>query len=413
MRNALSIATRTLTITITIALAATACVADDETAATFEAESTLPPVTADDADATGSTSDPTDTSTVTTEPTTTTAPLADLQGLDVELVADGLNQPVTVAVNDAVDDGAIYVSERAGVIKVVDSNGNVSVHADLTDRIGSSSIEQGLLGLAFSSGDLYAYWTDLEGDSVLARFAEGDATAEPEVLLTVDQPAERHNAGHIVIDGEYLYLSLGDGGSGGSTAQDTSNPLGAILRLDHDGNPVPGNLQDGIWVNGLRNPWRFSIDKTAGGSDLMYIGDVGQEQFEEINVIDLADGAGTNFGWIEMEGDQCFRSGCDPNSYTLPVLQYSHAEGCSITGGHVYRGAAIPEFTGHYFYADWCKGWVRSMRYDPATGDVTDQFDWSDQLGALGQVTSFGLDADGELLAVNWDGQLYRIVARR
>ena len=405
----------TFAVTLSLTLLATACVADDQTAATFEAESTLPPVTADTTEATPApTESPAETdSTDTTEATTTTAPLPELQGLDVELIADGLEQPVTVAVNVAADDGTIYVSEREGVIKAVSADGTVEVVADLTARIGSSSIEQGLLGLAFADGDLYAYWTDPQGDSVLARFPDADTSAEPEVLLTVDQPAERHNAGHIVIDGGHLYLSLGDGGSGGSTAQDTSNPLGSILRLDLDGNPVPGNESDAIWVYGLRNPWRFSIDHPPTGPARMYIGDVGQEQYEEINIVELDGGAGTNFGWIETEGDQCFRAGCEPEQYTLPVLQYSHAEGCSITGGHVYRGAAIPEFTGHYFYADWCKGWVRSMRYDPATGTVADQFDWSADLAALGQVTSFGLDANGELLAVNWDGQLQRIIARR
>jgi len=414
-RLAAGIMNRLFPVAFALSLAVTACVADDETAATFEAESTLPQVTSDTVESSSASTEPLS-STETTEatPTTsTTAPPAELQGLDVELIADGLDQPVTVAVDAAADDGAIYVSEREGIIKAVAADGTVEVFADLSDRIRSSSIEQGLLGLAFDGGDLYAYWTDPQGDSVLARFPDADMTVEPEVLLTVDQPAERHNAGHIVIDGGYLYLSLGDGGSGGSTAQDTSNPLGAILRLDLDGNPVAGNHRDGIWVYGLRNPWRFSIDHPPSGPSLMYIGDVGQEQFEEINVVDLLDGAGTNFGWFEMEGDQCFRSGCDPGRYTLPVLEYTHDEGCSITGGSVYRGAAIPEFTGHYFYADWCKGWVRSMRYDPATGEVSDQFDWTDDLAALGQVTSFGIDADGELLAVNWDGQLHRIIARR
>ncbi|MDH4280078.1 MAG: PQQ-dependent sugar dehydrogenase, partial [Acidimicrobiia bacterium] len=396
----------TFAVAFSLTLLATACVADDQTAATFEAESTLPPVTADTDGGSEETTPPTTDaeesaeSTAVSETTATTAPLPELQGLDVELIADGFDQPVTIAVDDtavgdtAVGDtaaGTIYVSEREGIIKAVAADGSVEMVADLTDRIGSSSIEQGLLGLAFDDGDLYAYWTDPQGDSVLARFPDADTSAEPEVLLTVDQPAERHNAGHIVIDGGYLYLSLGDGGSGGNTAQDTSNPLGSILRLDLDGNPVPGNERDAIWVYGLRNPWRFSIDHPPSGPARMYIGDVGQEQYEEINVVELDGGAGTNFGWIEMEGDQCFRSGCEPEQYTLPVLQYSHTEGCSITGGHVYRGAAIPEFTGHYFYADWCKGWVRSMRYDPVTGTVADQFDWTDDLTELGQVTSFGV----------------------
>ncbi len=399
-----------------LATLVSACVADDPTAATFVAQSTLPPVTeaATTAPPAGETEAEVESEvepeSTTTTGSSTTEPLPPLQGLDVELLADGFDQPVTVATGPA--GASIFVAEREGVIKVVDpATGQVAVHADLTDRIGSSSIEQGLLGLAFDGNDLYAYWTDPQGDSVLARFPNGAEILDldsQQVLLTVDQPAERHNAGHIVIDGGYLYLSLGDGGSGGGPAQDTSNLLGAILRLDLDGNPVAGNHEGRIWVYGLRNPWRFSID-----DGFMYIGDVGQEQYEEINVIPVESGAGSNFGWIQMEGDSCFRSGCNPTDFTLPVLQYSHDEGCSITGGHVYRGSAIPEFEGHYFYADWCRGWVRSMRYDTAGGTVTDQFDWSDDLAPLGQVTSFGVDGGGELLTVDWDGRLHRIIAKR
>ena len=275
--------------TALLLLLLTACVADDPTAATFEAESTLPPVTdaTDEEQTTESTaSDSTADSESTTSAPPTTEPLPELQGLDAELIADGLDQPVTVAVHG----DTIFVTEREGVIKTVDQAGTTTVHADLSDRIGSNSIEQGLLGLAFDGDDLYAYWTDPQGDSVLARFNDG-ATAfdgdDMDVLLTVDQPAERHNAGHIVIDGDTLYLSLGDGGSGGDTAQDTTNLLGTILRLDLNGNPMPGNHADEIWVYGLRNPWRYSID-----DDLMYIGDVGQEAFEEINVVGLTDGEG-------------------------------------------------------------------------------------------------------------------------
>ena len=362
----------------------------------------------------------------TTEPTedttTSTAPLAPLQGLSGELLADGFDQPILVTSAPGTD--TLFVVEREGIIKLVD-DGQVAEEPflDLRDQLLSNSIEQGLLGLAFhpdyeSNGRFFAYWTDLDGNSVLAEFEASEPTvADPDsiqVILEVDQPAERHNAGGIAFDPDgLLYLSLGDGGSGGETAQDTSNLLGTIVRLDVSApgaySVPPGNpFDDEIWVFGLRNPWRFSIDPE---DRLVYIGDVGQEAAEEINVIGLDDGAGTNFGWIEMEGDSCFRAGCDEASFTFPTLQYSHAEGCSVTGGYVYRGSAIPEFSGHYFFADWCIGWVRSFRYD--NGRVVDQFDHSDDLAELGQVTSFGLASDGELLAVNWDGQLHRIVAVR
>ena len=368
-----------------------------------------------------------DTSAAETTTSTTTAP-DPLQGLDAQLVVDGLDQPVLVATVPGTD--ILVVVEREGVIRtVVDGRVADEPFLDLTDRLLSSSIEQGLLGLAFHpdferNGVLLAYWTDPAGDSMLGRFtvhAADPTTADPdsfEPVLQIDQPAERHNAGALAFgpDG-LLYVAVGDGGSGGAPAQDTSDLLGSILRLDVDrpgpaGAPYtvpPGNPFDTeIWVYGLRNPWRFSIDAP---SELVYIGDVGQEALEEIDVVGL-DGAGTNFGWSEMEGDRCFRSGCEPAGLTDPVLQYGHDEGCSVTGGLVYRGPAIPEFAGHYFFADWCGELVRSFRLDGA-GRVVDQFDWSDDLAELGQVTSFGTDADGELLAVNWAGQLHRVVPVR
>lgn len=423
---------------IAVAALVTACVPPDEETTSFDAGSaadqTLPSVTSTTAAPTsaseddGSTGEP---EPATTSSTETTAPLPELQGLDAEPVASGFDQPIHVVAVPGTD--TLVVAEREGIVRVVDLSGSEPTVADepfldLRDRLLSSSIEQGLLGLAFhpdfaDNGQVYAYWTDPEGDSHLARFQvppDLPQRADPdsqETILTVDQPAERHNAGHLQFgpDG-LLYVALGDGGSGGATAQDITNPLGSILRLDvdaagtsesyaiPDGNPYG----DEIWVHGLRNPWRFSIDAPTA---TMYIGDVGQDRWEEINVVGL-DGAGTNFGWIEREGAECFRSGCATEGFTDPILQYGHDEGCSVTGGRVYRGAAIPEFAGHYFYADWCGGLVRSFRLD-GQGLVTDQFDWTDELAELGQVTSFGVDADGELLVVNWAGELYRIVPVR
>ncbi len=424
------------------ALLATACVADDVEPASFGRGSTteppLPTTTApsDDGDIDGdidadidADASPSGGAEGGDDPagdraTATTAPLEPLQGLAVEAVADGFDQPILVT--SAPGSDRLFVVEREGVIRTVGPAGvDPEPFLDLTDRLLSSSIEQGLLGLAFhpdhvDNGWFYAYWTDPEGDSVLARFTVDDPAATPPTvdresqvtLLTIDQPAERHNAGMLAFgpDG-LLYVAVGDGGSGGATAQDTSNLLGAILRLDVDGGepyavPADNPFGDEIWAFGLRNPWRFSIDAPSG---LVYIGDVGQEAVEELNVVPL-DQAGANFGWFVKEGTECFRGGCTDEGFTDPVFQYSHQEGCSITGGHVYRGAAIPEFDGHYFYADWCKGWVRSLRYD---GDrVFDQFEWTDDFG-LGQVTSFGTDNDGELYAVDWDGGLHRIVAVR
>ncbi|MEL6985836.1 MAG: PQQ-dependent sugar dehydrogenase, partial [Actinomycetota bacterium] len=365
---------RLLPVALVMAAVLSGCVAGDQETATLGAadpdSQTLPSVTeapADTGDAEDTASDDdsdgassgTDTASDdadddTTTSTATTEPLDPLQGLDAELVVDGFDQPVLVTGAPGTD--VLYVVERKGVIRVV-VDGQIADEPflDLTDQLLSSSIEQGLLGLAFhpdheTNRTFYAYWTDPAGDSRLARFqAESPTVADPEsieVVLEVDQPAERHNAGMLQFgpDG-LLYVSLGDGGSGGATSQDTSNLLGSILRLDVDrpdedaglGYSIPaGNpFDDEIWVYGLRNPWRFSIDDA---SETVYIGDVGQEQWEEINVVGL-DGAGTNFGWFETEGSDCFRPGCDQAGLTDPVLQYSHDEGCSVTGGVVYHGS--------------------------------------------------------------------------
>lgn len=418
----------TLVAGVGLALLATGCVADDEGTVSLgtgsPGETTLPPLTqpanpetiTPTSSASGSATPPSDSTTP-----SATERLAPLEGLDAELVADGFHQPIYVT--SAPGTSALFVVEREGRVLIVD-DGEVAEEPflDLRSELTSSSIEQGLLGLAFhpgyeTNGRFFAYWTAPNGDSRLAEFHASEPTvAEPDslaVILEVPQPAERHNAGMLAFgpDG-LLYVALGDGGSGGSTAQDTSNLLGSILRLavDQPGSytvPPDNPFDDEIWVYGLRNPWRFWIDPA---DELIYIGDVGQEAFEEINIIGLDDG-GTNFGWFEMEGDTCFRGECDETGKTPPALQYSHAEGCSVTGGIVYRGRAIPEFTGHYFFADWCKSLLRSLRYDGS--GIRDQFDWTSELAELGQVTSFGVDASGELLTVNWDGQLHRIVPRR
>ena len=212
-----------------------------------------------------------------------------------------------------------------------------------------------------------------------------------------------------------LYLSLGDGGSGGANGQNVTNLLGSIVRLDVDSGK-PYSIPDGnpfatpLWVYGLRNPWRFSIDPQT---ERVFIGDVGQERYEEINIVGL-DGGGTNFGWFMMEGRDCFRAGCEVEDFTAPAIYYSHDEGCSVTGGRVYRGSAIPELNSHYFYADWCGGLVRSFRLGAANHDViVEEADWTGDLAELAQVTSFGVDNAGELYTVNWNGELHKIVARR
>ncbi len=158
-----------------------------------------------------------------------------------------------------------------------------------------------------------------------------------------------------------------------------------------------------VWAFGLRNPWRFAFD---GG--LVYVADVGQAEWEEVDVVD-ATAPGLNYGWPPVEGPACFaEAGCDPSAYVEPVLAYPHAEGCSITGGYVYRGGAIPELTGHYVYGDYCRGWLRSFRHDD--GAAVDEREW---LTDIGQILTFGLDGGGELLVATGDGTVHRIVPAR
>src|SRR6185295_15178485 len=221
------------------------------------------------------------------------------------------------------------------------------------------------------------------GNTVVSTFQaaagepdRADPTSES-VVLTVEQPFANHNGGQVLFGSDgMLYIGLGDGGGGGDPGgrgQSLTELLGKILRVDvrsGTGYTVPADnpfvgrtdARPEIWSFGLRNPWRFTFDPATGD---LYIADVGQNAWEEVDVATAAQGAGrgANFGWSAMEGLHCFKvTPCDPGLFTLPVLEYSHADGCSVSGGFVYRGAAIPDLQGHYFYADYCSGWVRSFR---------------------------------------------------
>jgi glucose/arabinose dehydrogenase len=402
------------------------CASDDSNTASFDASDVtqrkLPQITT-------TTVDPSATPTPeagSVAPTSSVPPLSPLQGLGTELVADGFDEAVFVT--GAPGTNALFVVEQEGVIRVVVGAERADEpFLDIRDRVGSSANEQGLLGLAFhpnyaSNGRFFAYWTDTSGNSQLAEFSAPDVlVGDPDsmqILLEQPQPAGNHNGGMIMFgpDG-FLYVGLGDGGGRpGNRSQNTETLLGAILRLDVSSPgsysiPSDNPFGNEIWVYGLRNPWRFSIDTNTR---LMYIGDVGQDRFEEIDVVSLDDGAqlAVNFGWPAKEGDSCFGDGCDNSGFRDPVLQYPHPEGCSVTGGWVYRGTAFPELFGHYFYADFCGGLVRSFRYDSESG-VQQQIDWADDLSALDQVSSFGVDNESELYALNWSGELLKIVPVR
>jgi glucose/arabinose dehydrogenase len=353
-------------------------------------------------------------------------PPGSYQGLRLVEVASGLDQPLYLT--SPPGDPRLFVVEQAGRIRII-SGGTLlpTPFIDLSAKVSSGG-ERGLLSMAFHpdyahNGFFYVYYTNLDGDTRVERYrvSANPVVADPasaQLVLAVDQPYSNHNGGPLVFgpDG-YLYVGLGDGGSGGDPHGNGQNPaalLAKILRLDVNGaapyaipptNPFVGQTgkRPEIWFTGLRNPWRFSFDREAG---LMYLADVGQNAWEEVNVVPVGTG-GLNLGWNLMEGKHCYTSGCTQQGLTLPVLEYSHSDGCSVTGGYVYRGNALPSLRGHYFYADYCEGWIRSFRWDGST--AADQRSWD--LGSVGSITSFGEDAARELYLTSSNGRVYRFAS--
>lgn len=335
--------------------------------------------------------------------------LAQPVSLTAQLVAEGFDRPTFAATPG---DERLFVVEQSGTIRIVlDGAVSPDIFLDISDMISDGN-EQGLLGLSFhpdfaSNGRFFVNYTDRDGDTqVVGYTASGDAAdpASATTLLTVDQPYANHNGGWLGFGPDrLLYVGMGDGGSGGDPQGNGQKPdtlLGKIVRLDVDvAEPKPE-----IFALGVRNPWRMAFD----GDDL-YVADVGQNAVEEISVIKATD-IGANLGWRIMEGPDCFGAQtCDQAGLVLPVHSYTHQAtgGCSITGGDVYRGKAIPEIAGHYFFADFCSGKVESFRY--ADGVAKDLTDWTAALGGNGPITAFGLDAAGELYYTTLEGGLFRI----
>jgi glucose/arabinose dehydrogenase len=343
----------------------------------------------------------------------------------------GLSSPVD-AKHAGDGSGRLFIVEQRGMIRVV-GNGSIAPtpFLDLTRLVNSNSSERGLLGVAFhpnykSNGFFYVNYTDVNGDTAVVRYkVSSDANrADPnsaQVLLQVKQPAANHNGGNLVFgpDG-YLYIGLGDGGGAGDTYGNSQKPealLAKLLRIDvNSGSPygIPSDnpfvnragFRPEIWAWGLRNPWRYSFDRATGD---LYIADVGQNIYEEVNFQPASSKGGENYGWNKMEGKHCFRasSPCDFIGMVMPVAEYEHSRGdCSITGGYVYRGSAQPTLTGAYFFADYCSGRFWSLHRD-ATG----AWKQTELITTNTPISSFGEDEQGELYAVGYAGTLYRIVA--
>ena len=353
---------------------------------------------------------------------TPTPPLA----LTLRQVATGLESPVFLTA--PAGDQRQFIVERAGRIHILQNGTLLAVpFLDISARVSTSG-ERGLLSMAFhpqyaSNGQYFIYYTDTGGDIVVERRSVSpnpnlsDPTAALEIIR-IPHPGFSNHYGGLVAFGPdgYLYLGTGDGGSAGDppgNAQNLASLLGKLLRLDVSGatagapyaipanNPFIGQTgrRAEIWAYGLRNPWRFAFD--AGS---LYIADVGQGQREEVDISPVAQG-GLNYGWNIREGTLCYNAAsCASAGLAAPAFEYDHAVGCSITGGYVYRGVAIPELAGRYFYSDYCGGFLKSF----VGAGVLEQTDWA--ISKVGGIVSFGRDADGELYLLGAGGGVYKII---
>ncbi len=365
-------------------------------------------------------------------PTTTTTIAATaedvepLASLDTEIVASGLSEPVAIASAPALDE--TFVVERTGRLVTLSSGGSSAV-LDITSRVGWEVNEQGFLGFAVHPSFPddprgFAAYTNLDRDLVIESFAWNgrvfDISSRTPVLV-VEQPHKYHQGGGLVFDDSgTLFISLGDGGGGGDkrrNGQNTETLLGTIVRIDVDAaepyaipetNPFVGSEEgrSEIWAYGLRNPWRIAFD--AGQLIVVDVGDAGGD---EINVVP-ADAPGLNYGWSIVEGDACFRDpGCDMTGFVEPAHVIERTRTCAVIGGPVYRGSAIPELHGHLVFGDFCVGWVRSAEVVP--GGLGPIVSWEPDIGTLGMITTFGTDADGELLVATIEGEIHRFVPVR
>lgn len=326
----------------------------------------------------------------------------------------------------------IFVVEQAGIISVFPNNANAETKKtflDIREKVDDEGNEEGLLGLAFhpeykTNGYFYVNYTAANPNrTVISRFkvssdADKAEASSEQVLLTFEQPYSNHNGGQVSFgpDG-YLYIAVGDGGSGGDpqdNGQNRSTLLGSILRIDVNkqengkqygipaDNPFANNnngFREEIYAYGLRNPWRFSFDSDNGR---MWTGDVGQNAYEEIDIVEK----GGNYGWNTMEGNHCFepKNDCDQSGLKMPIHEYGRGEGISVTGGFVYRGPTLKELTGKYVYADYATRRVWGLAHSDLNNPVNTLL-----LEADFNISSFGVDQNNELYLCGFDGKIYRL----
>ncbi|MEJ5239926.1 MAG: PQQ-dependent sugar dehydrogenase [Anaerolineales bacterium] len=334
-------------------------------------------------------------------------------------IVEGLDRPVDIQTPPG--DERLFIVEQDGRIRLVQSGQLLPLpFLDITDRVGTQGNEQGLLGLAFhprfaENGYFYVNYTDRQGNTVIARFqaepgASQVATTTEKRLLYIPQPYRNHNGGGMAFgpDG-YLYLGLGDGGSAGDPQNNAQNPrslLGKLLRIDVDGGdpyaiPSDNPFGNEVWAYGLRNPWRFAFDRNGD----LYIADVGQNKWEEVNFLPAGAAPGANFGWRLWEGNHPYESNPPAEGYLFPIAEYGHDQGCSVTGGVVYRGG-MPEWQGIYLFGDYCSGRIWGLLRTAEGWQMQALFE------TRANISTFGQDANGEVYFAHHGGSIYRLQRR-
>lgn len=377
--------------------------------------------------------------------------------LQLQLVANGFTRPVYLT-HAGDGSGRLFVVEQDGLIRILHTDGSLNPipFLDISDRISSPANgggnEEGLIGLAFppgyaQKGHFYVYYTDQFGNNQVSRFSlsadpeRADPVSEEPILLLEHPNHDNHNGGQIEFGADgYLYIGTGDGGGGGDPSGNTQNPaslLGKLLRIDVEyaapsrdyttylpclqtgenqsqeppvaylippDNPFIGQAgyRPEIWALGMRNPWRFSFDRQTHD---LYIGDVGQNVYEEVDFQPASSTGGENYGWNVMEGNHCYNaSTCDATGMLPPVTEYNHDLGCSITGGYVYRGSTYPALQGLYIYADYCSGKVWGLQNDGG-------WQFQSLLDSGMNVSSFGEGQSGELYLTDLSsGAVYQVI---